>query len=551
MSLDLDQIPRYKEVSVFLLLVVTVLLRYPFFPHEMRGDTFLVHAMANTIVNEGLIPWMVHPLAASGFYPQTYQTGSAVLLATVVQLCNIDTEHAILFACFAFSILGTLAAYFMANRLTNNFSISLLTAFLFSISPTFVQFTLWTYSTRGLFLAMLPLVLGTVIWFLVKFNAYERKADLLKILLVLSILLVIITTVHKLFVFLLLIITIGFLMVVFESYIYKKVSIYRKLKNNNHLYMGFILCIAILLFHLSFSNFSFFNGIWIDYQNSSLFSGESYPILILNLILNYSRKLSLIFFFGLIGFCFFIYYYKKSPLFIFIISSTLILLPFLPLGIYTPFMVIPFFSLFTSIFLIKIIEYSESKSYLSKRYSSLLKNEKVNNITNQILFIFDKSIKNKSKILITIFFIVLIILSVLNTIYITKYSNGGGAVFMTAESYSTGEILKQSGAQMFTGGPIYEINAVSGVPFNIINMNYFNYLYANMFGIYDFPDIEPRFNFFNTTVGASSSIISLKESLKEIPVQNTEQEIILPITDNSYFDNMWYNNGVYKISWQT
>lgn len=548
MNFNLDHIPRYKEVSVFLLLVVTILLRYPFFPHEMRGDTFLVHAMVNTIVNEGSIPWMVHPLAATGFYPETYQTGSAVFLAMVSQLCNIDTEHAILFACFAFSILGTLAAYFMANRLTNNFTISLVTAFLFSISPTFVQFTLWTYSTRGLFLAMLPLILGTVIWLLVKLNECEQKTDLLKILGVFLFLMVIITTVHKMFVILLLIIPVSLLIVVFESYLLKKISSYRILKDNTYLFIGFILCLAFLLFHLSFSNVSIFAQIWYDYQTSSLFSGESYPILIINFMLNYSRKLSLIFFLGIIGFCFFIYYYKNTPSFVFLVSSTLMLLPLLPLAMYTPFLVIPFFSLFATIFLIKMVEYSESKFYLSNLYRSSLKNEKMNRLINRILCIFDNSIKNKAKILITVFFVLLITLSVLNTLYIMRYSSGGESVFMTAESYSTGEILRQSGAKMFTGGPSYEIYAVSGVPYNLYYGNYFNYLYANMFGIYDFAAIEPKFNFFNTKAGASSSLISLQNSPKIIPIQNTEQERIITSAGDNYLDNIWYDNSVYKIS---
>lgn len=544
--MDLDHIPRYKEISVFLVLVVGVLLRYPFIPHELEGDTFMVHAMVNTIVKEGSIPWMVNPLSALGLYPGTYQTGSSVFLAIFIQLCDIDTEHAILYACFAFSILGTLAAYFMANRLTNNFSISILTAFLFTISPFFVQFTFWTYTTRGLFLAMVPLIFGTLFWLLIKFNEKKQNLDLLKILMVFLFLLAVIATIHKLFIFLLYIIIIGLMIVVCESYLYKKISYYRRLKDNTYLFLAFILCLAILLFHFSFTNIPFFHAIWIEYQTSTIFTGESYPILIINFLINYSRKLSLVFYLGFIGFFVFILYYKKHPSFIFFISLILLLLPFLPMGEYTPLMIIPLFSFLSSIFLVKIAEYSNSKYYLSKMYVVPLKSDWMNGIVSRVLLIVDRVVKNKFIFLFTLFLIILITLTAVNTIYVLKIFGERGT-YMTEESYSTGLALKQSGAEMFSGGPAYEIYAISGVPYNLARMPYYNYLYATMFGLFEFDTIEAKYTLFDAHTASAASMISF-EDYPEIPPQNTDEELIVPSADQNYFGNIWYDNDIYKIS---
>lgn len=542
MNLDFDKIPRLKEVSVFLLLVVTAILRYPLTPHEMGVDSFLVHAMTNTIVNNHSIPWMVDPLAASGLFAGTYQTGPSVFLAMVVQLCNIDTEHAILFACFGFSILGTLAAYFMANRLTHNFSMSILTALLFSISPNFVRFTLWTYSTRGLFLAMLPLIIGTIIWFLVKFNTTHKKTDLIKIFLVFSFFILIISTIHKMFLILLVIIPISLIIVVFESSVLRNFSYYRAFKDNPYLFLGIILCTSILFFHISFTGISFLGNIWYNFQTSFLFSGDSYPILILNFVINYSRKLSLVFYLGIIGFFVFTYYFKYNAAFIFIVSSILLLLPIIPMTQYTPFLVAPFLSLFASIFLIKMVDYSESKLCLSDVYYSPLKNYRINDITNRFLLFFDSMIKNKITTYFIILLVVLLLLTEANSIFAAQDSRDGRSPFMTDESYSTAVALERSGVKLFNGGITAEIYAISGVPFENPD-----YLYANMFGIFDFKDIKTKITILDAQTTSVGSLVKFSNTVK-IPIQNAEMELILKNANGDHSGNVWYNNGMYRIA---
>jgi hypothetical protein len=115
--------------------------------------------------------WFVHPLSAFGLYPLSYPAAGPLVFSIVSQTLGITMEQSVLLMSTFYGVFGCLAIYILAKTITKNDFISFITALLFSMSPLFLSFTNFAGSSRGFFIALLPLF----VWVLLHWNAYRTR----------------------------------------------------------------------------------------------------------------------------------------------------------------------------------------------------------------------------------------------------------------------------------------------------------------------------------------------------------------------------------------
>ncbi len=149
-------------LTLLALVFVNILIRYPTTPHEIGVDSFVVHRYAYTIKTMGYAPWTLHSFSYLGLYPLSYPTGGPMLLSSISSLTGLNLETSILFASTLLGVFSVLTAFMFSGLFVNDNRIKLLVAFGYSLSPLLLKTTLWTFSTRGIFLAIIPLFLWTL-----------------------------------------------------------------------------------------------------------------------------------------------------------------------------------------------------------------------------------------------------------------------------------------------------------------------------------------------------------------------------------------------------
>lgn len=180
-----------------LLAVINIAFRYPVTNHEIGVDSFMIHSVVNSITRFGFDARIINPLSLFGLYPHSSPTGALFTLSGFSQLTGIDTEHSILLVATFLGILGAFGTYLFAKEILNNDIFAFSSAILYSLSRTFLGFTTWTYSTRGLLVALLPIFM----WILMRI--YKDTKNRLKYISLSIIMLVILVSIHRMSFFIL------------------------------------------------------------------------------------------------------------------------------------------------------------------------------------------------------------------------------------------------------------------------------------------------------------------------------------------------------------
>lgn len=186
-----------KRTTLSLLSALTVLnllLRYPQFPHETGVDSFFVHSLSGAILSDGYAGWILNPFSYFGWYPLSYPSAGPFLLSSTSALGNINIEASIFTVSFLLGPLGILGSFMMARELRQSDVFALGAASLYGLAPRFLAFTLWSASTRSLFMALLPIFM----WLLLA--SYRRRSRVNWVLLGIS--LVLLAATHRLVVLL-------------------------------------------------------------------------------------------------------------------------------------------------------------------------------------------------------------------------------------------------------------------------------------------------------------------------------------------------------------
>lgn len=170
----LTKFKENKGYSILLLLILlNIALRIPIMPHEMGADSFVYHYGAKYVsVNHQLlqslkpIEFSTEIRGAFGLYPFIEPPLLNLTLSFFSQVIGLDLELTILFFSIFLGILGLLSSYLMARELSDNEIFQFIVPFLFTTSPIFLSFTLWTASPRIMLMSFLPLFIWSFLRFM-------------------------------------------------------------------------------------------------------------------------------------------------------------------------------------------------------------------------------------------------------------------------------------------------------------------------------------------------------------------------------------------------
>lgn len=193
----LNNSPRL--IIIILLAIYTLVLRIPIFNHELGVDGFLIHRYTDLISTSHFAGWILHPLSFIGQYPFSYPSAVPFFLSANSQVTGLSTEKTILMMSIFIAITSILNIYVMSHEVLNSNKTSaffaVLTTFVFSNFILFIKYTLWRADTRGLFLAVIPLLL------LFMFKSMNQKIDTRKIIYLSLILILLLFSIHRVMLF--------------------------------------------------------------------------------------------------------------------------------------------------------------------------------------------------------------------------------------------------------------------------------------------------------------------------------------------------------------
>jgi len=340
---------RTKYVMLGLLAVLNLILRLPVTPHEIGIDSFHIHTRANFISTTGCADWILNPLSFFGLYPLSYPSGEIFFLSGLSQCTHVEMEWTIWIAATFFGVLGMFTAYLMAKEIRNDFLFAFSVAFIYSTSRMFIGFTTWTVSTRGLFMAILPLL----IWSLLR--SYNQKEDRLKYLLFAVSLLIVLGTIHRM-VFFTPLILIAFGVAVLFYTANKKFKV-PKITPKTTVIAFFALFIQLLL--LPFTPLGFYHDIEAfeaGHYYGYFFHGSTPYHILLNIGAEYAMAVGILIILVPIGLILLLLKKQKAFSDVFLLALILCFAPFLADPGYMRFFVLFILSLLISFGLLEILK---------------------------------------------------------------------------------------------------------------------------------------------------------------------------------------------------
>lgn len=341
------------KIIFLLIILLTILVRIPFFPHEQGIDTFRTHEMANYIQNDDYAKWVISPFSLFGLFPYSYSIGIPYLLAILSDAVSINIELIILLLSILLGILGSIGVYILSFEIFNDDIISLISMLFFSLSPLFINFTLWTMSTRGPFVVLLIFI----IYSFLKFKA-TQKINYLFTLLILT---VIAALTHRLFMYILFVLIPIYLV---SIYVYKNKEFFLKRK------LKIIIPIFLILFVIQFINISPYKLFKIKYLSGFFLKGHSIYniidnlIIFLNLIIDYISSVGFISIFMIIGIFIILKNFNSKNInfnYLYLIIFLLCITPLLMIARYTPVFILSIFCIIGSFGFVTVIKILKNK----------------------------------------------------------------------------------------------------------------------------------------------------------------------------------------------
>lgn len=359
-----DMIPEFGSTGMFhkfrvsrehwlllLLLILNIVFRIPTTSHGPDGgDSSFVWSLANSITDSGYIAWMLNPLSFFGIYAASYPSGYPIVLSIISQTTGIDTEHVILICGFLLATVGMLASYIMALKFSKNHLFAFLTAFAFSTAPVFVEMTRWTTTTRGPFVALLPLLFWGI------FSFSKSLIDQKKVVFLSTFVFITLLSVHRTS-WLITLVIVALVVTMIVWHIKEKETLMPLLERIPRNGIAVIICLlCICAFSLQFSGLSFFKNIWWKYQTGAFATGTDVFSLLLNITTNYIGKIGILLPAGVIGFFMLVKKPERSFDEIFIIVTVIPLLAISARGLYVALILLPIAVLLISLVLSGLVQ---------------------------------------------------------------------------------------------------------------------------------------------------------------------------------------------------
>jgi len=329
-------LPRRTVYMLLLALIcLNVLVRLPRSEHETGIDSFFIHNLATAVSEQGRLPWVLNPLGYFGWYPLSYPSSAPILISGVAQTSELTEEGAILVLSLVYGLLGALGGFVLARSFRRDDVFAVLVATIFSLAPRFISFTLWSASSRNLFMVLIPIFL----WALIR--SYRRPLPQNTGLLV-SVLVVMLAT-HRLTI-LLAVVVIAFI----ATYIFILLSRVARIRFPRTLLSAqarrwapgiTLLGIGVIAVVMVFGT-----EVLSEYSEGEVCSGTELPSQLCNLGISITRSVGLALPFALVGVFVVVRERGKGFNESFLVLALLSLIPTLFLRQYTGFYILPFLS---------------------------------------------------------------------------------------------------------------------------------------------------------------------------------------------------------------
>ncbi len=332
------KLPRRSVLGLIgFFMLLSVVLRYPETTHELGVDSFFIHNLSTLIARDGHATWILSPFSLFGWYPMSYPSGGPFLIAGFTEISDIPTEGSILILSLMFGSLGVPMAFVMAREIRKDDLFSLAVAFSFAFAPRYLDFTLWSASTRGLFMVLLPLFIWAIL------RTY-REPSLLNYAL-LALLAFLLSVTHRLAILMALVLMAFIAALILQAAMQVIRLRYPQVALTDR-YRRVIPLVGLAAFSGVVSATIFGTGILSQYSTGELFSGQSVGVELLNFIVSLSRSVGLALVLALVGIASLARTRNKTLKEPFLVLSFIALAPTLFLRVYTGFYLLPFIAIF-------------------------------------------------------------------------------------------------------------------------------------------------------------------------------------------------------------
>lgn len=150
---------RSTWAGLILVSILSMLMRYPT-GSEHGVDGFTFHALAGVILSTGSMGWLVTPASYLGLAPFSYPPAVPIAIAAFSGVSTTNLQWSVAVYSLLLGLLVTWTSFLFGRALFGRDSLALVTSLLVSGAGGILAFTNWNLSTRGTFLAIVPLVLA-------------------------------------------------------------------------------------------------------------------------------------------------------------------------------------------------------------------------------------------------------------------------------------------------------------------------------------------------------------------------------------------------------
>ena len=182
-----------KKVSLILLGLLTILLRYPITPAMTGTDNFYYISMAQVILIDGEISWAQNIFSLYGLFPGTSPLGATMLATTICSITGLSIIQYTFIHGFLLSLISSYGFFMLTGEFTENHRSRWFATLCFSLAPRFLTFSIWRFSLRYTFIALLPFF----IWLLLRLTNSKYGRHPSRIIFILSFLILVLPSLHR------------------------------------------------------------------------------------------------------------------------------------------------------------------------------------------------------------------------------------------------------------------------------------------------------------------------------------------------------------------
>jgi hypothetical protein len=156
---------KYAYCLLFVMILANIAIRYPTDHAVPYGsDTFSLLGLSRQLAEDGSAGWTLTPMSYFGLYPLSYPSGVPFSVAEFQVMSDAEWNTVPLIFSLAFAILFVLGGFILFRQFRLGDVLSAFLAGLMALSPVFVYFTFQEITGRGFVLPILLLSLYVIFW---------------------------------------------------------------------------------------------------------------------------------------------------------------------------------------------------------------------------------------------------------------------------------------------------------------------------------------------------------------------------------------------------